>query len=222
VGFLDEIEAYRQPNGLFSNQINPTNDSTGNGIAITSLAAYVAFQNGGNSLDFRSGLMNAIVPCQVPNLSGLLNRSPTKIGDQEGWDDYVMLLSIVSSWKLPIGQRILDYGKANLFFFNNVTPGKKSLELFLGRYPQFIAHCYFGNGSMPNPFSWLAWMIGIFFSAFSNDDTDIVLNYMMIQSAPDSLVSKFWRKMNHPDRVKSAVLAWLSNPDHPIVKYWKG
>lgn len=237
MGLLDELEAYKQPNGLYSNQKNPGNDSSGNCIAISSVAMWLAFKL--NETETEDGAVitfafnQAITACQVSGYSGLLNRSPTKTGDQEGWDDYVCLLTAAgySILGLPIVLRILAYSKKYFCSFDNVTPGHFSFESCFARYPQFLAHLRFSNETNANFIFKILWCIGVFFSAFSNDATTCVLNFMIIQALPRgssflcTLFSAFWMRLNAYS-VKDHVAMWLSidgktpNIDHPIVKYW--
>lgn len=243
MGLLDELEQYRQPNGLYSNQPHPENDSSGNCIAITSLALWLANRLG----EFREpkniqriiDFDKEIHACEVYAYSGLLNRSPTKIDDQQGWDDYVALLTTSGKnvTNLPICNRILNRSKKLLCSFNNVDPGVFTFKSCFARYPQFLAHLRFANNLAPNIFFKLLWAVGVFFASFAKSPTSIILNYMMIEAMNGSslictMASVFWsRKMRNQD-MATVIGDWLSvskdaagvdlpNLEHPIVKYWR-
>lgn len=234
MGLIDELDYYRQPNGLYSNQKRPENDSSGNCIAISSLAIWLAFRLGEfkNSTQALSNFLMVIKSCRAMGHPGLFNRSPTKIGDQEGWDDYVILLST----KTSVCDDILYQSKQNFCSFNNVYPGKFSWQSWFARYPQFLAHLKFCNYITPNIFFKVLWCIAVFFSSFSKSPTSIVLNFMMIKSIDQrsficTITSRFWSWMMRKCNMKEIVGLWLSiergadgkdipNMEHPIVKYW--
>lgn len=242
MGLLDELEEYRQPNGLYSNQKNPQNDSTGNGLAITSLALWLANRLG----EFRPEASIARVhefrdemrACEEDGIPGLFNRSPTKT-DQNGWDDYVCILSACAknALNLPNAAEILEHSRAACGFFNNVQPVDFTLQSFLVRYPQFSAHMRFSNALLPNVFYRFLWCAGIFFSAFSTNPTTIILNLLMIETMDSMslfcvLTADFWRRKMASQDMKNVVGLWLSeskgmdgtdlpNLDHPIVRYWE-
>lgn len=244
MGLLEELKDYRQPNGLYSNQKNPVDDSSGNCIAISSLAMWLAHKLGEFQVkdfwetcaDFES----SVLKCQVPGYPGLYNRSPTKIGDQDGWDDYICLLAASAKSCLnlmTVLTGILARAWESSFFFNNKNPGKKSFKSFLLRYVQFAAHLDHCVGLKPSFLAYFFWCVGVFFSAFSSNPTTWVLNKMIVDSANthgllSCLVTEFWTRRAKHKNMEEAVALWLSvekdefgedlpNFDHPIVKYWR-
>lgn len=231
MGLMEELESYRQPNGLYSNQINPGNDSSGNCIAITALAMWLAFRTGNlrnpKSWMTLNSVYNSIKECLVPGYSGLLNRSPTKLDDQEGWDDYMILTAAMArnALNFPICNRILDHGKLNIYCFNNVTPPRMTWQSFLGRYLQFIAHLHFCVAERPSLLSRIGWSLGVMFSSFSSDPSSIVINSMTIEAMGEqswlcSNAASFWLLVNKK-KIKKNVAKWLGSDEHPIVKYWE-
>lgn len=229
MGLLEELESYRQPNGLYSNVQNPPNDSSGNCIAISSLGMWLAFRigemRGPGGINSLKSFQSSINACLVPGYSGLLNRSPTKT-DQEGWDDYVTLVAATATncLNLPICARILDQCDKTMGFFNNVNPGKPTVQSFLARYPQFVAHLCMANGIDPSFVLKAAWSAGVMAASFSSDTSTLVLNYLMADTAKrmglcESAISVFLNR-NGQAKMKTTVAQWLGNANHPIVLYW--
>lgn len=247
MGLLDELQEYRQPNGLYSNQRKPGDDSSGNCIAITSLSLSLAQRIGEfrseKSIDILEEAIRALERCELSSNSGLLNRSPTKLGDQEGWDDYVLLLSAMGNSGLaePICARVLEHGKTNFICYDNVNAQMPKFQAifskaFFGRYPQFWAHAKIANGEMPFIFWRLTWAIGVALSGLSTDVTTTILNHEMIRTmAHDSdictLGASVWSFLKRDCNMRTMVALWLSceqdngkslpNWDHPTVRYWR-
>lgn len=239
---LDELQEYRQPNGFYSNQKNPGNDSSGNCIAITSLALMLAYRigefNNPYNLKYIREFEKELGECEIIGFPGLINRSPTKVKDQEGWDDYVLLLAVTGKncLNLSIASSIHNHGKKYLWSFNNESPGKFTFKSFLGRYPIFISHTYFALNLTPNLFLKLYWCLGILLSLFSKDSTSDVLYFSVIETEHGmSLICTIAHRIRSifkkKEILKNQIGLWLSvskdekgnalpNLEHPIVKYW--
>ena len=247
MGLRDEIEAsYIDENGLVSAfpVMGRGRDSGGNQLGITALYFLQLFRRGEARDPKLSDQFRAIVKACNAGSAGLLNRSPTKLGDQEGWDDYILVAAAsgINALNLPAAPQIFMQGRNNLYCYDNVDPDKPLIKqlfssAFFGRFPPFMAHVGFCAGSPPSFFQCLLWSFGVVSAAFSRDATARVLAYAMVESMMGmsfvcTLATAVWSYSTRSRTIKDAVSLWLSvakdglgaplpNVDHPIVKYWR-
>jgi len=233
----NDIAEYRQPDGLISPQKNPTPDSTGNGLSYLSLYQKLLERIGIiTPLDIKS-YYETVLSCQMKIKTGdwkevsipaLFNRSITKVGDQNGFDDYVLI-----AWaNQNMASLIWCMGNIRWWKFNNVDYNKFTWSSWFGWRPQVIAHFYWCATLRPNIFWRLGWVASIIFtSLFSlKDSTASVLGYAMVDAASKDkawlvrLASKVFknrfRKVWASDSLSWALQVYLG-PQHPIALYWE-
>lgn len=213
MGLRDEIKAWTQPNGLVSERaINPLNDTTGNGLLNLSLY-YIALWNRKELIaSDREAFHKTVKTCATSTLFSVpLNRSPTKIGDQNGWDDYIGVttasLFLVDSFAYDIYQ----YGKASGWVYNNVDMGIFSFKAWFGRNPAVCAHFMLCGGKR------LSWLERLSMKAFiyfrSEDATSQILAWCMSAAMVYSAQG--------PSTINlKPFLSQYLDPNHPIVRYW--
>lgn len=244
MGLRDEIEAYVDANG----QVNPgpvpkdAKSKTGNGIAYTAVYNWLLFKRQeARDPSISSDLMKVYSSCLVGGQKGLLQRSPDKVGDQDGWDDYICLLAAgaIGAMNLPLVSDIEKYGKDHLWCFNDEKPGSFSWKSFFGRNSAFIAHVAFANKKRPCIFYRIYWAIAVATAGLfdKTDATARVLSFMMIEtmngmSGICSFGAAVWSYRMKGLDMRRYIGLWLSiekvngkpvpNWGHPMVKYWIG
>lgn len=209
----DEIKLYTQPNGLITERtLNPSNDTTGNGLLNLSLY-YALLWNRKELLPLDKDEFHRVVKtCAcVPSFPVPLNRSPTKIGDQTGWDDYigVALASLLLGDSYAMD--IYEYGKSSGWMFNNVQVGEFSWSAFFGRNPAISAYFMLCGGKDLSYLERLAMQIHI--CCRSSDATSQILAWCM----NTALLIRGVKVKNFD--IDGALKKYLSI-EHPIVKYW--
>lgn len=139
----EEIEQYRQPDGLISPDKNPGIDSTGNGILYLSLYMLCLMRTG--VYDFSNALeyAEAIDKCRMQGPPGRYQRSKTKVGDQTGRDDYYGILGVDSLCRVRhYSLGIYSYGNKVRFWpfkfvYDIGVENKFTLPAWFGRFPDF-------------------------------------------------------------------------------------
>lgn len=233
----DEIENYRQPDGLISPQKTPTADSTGNGLSYLSLYMHLLNRLRDLTISDVKSFLDTTNNCQLKQstgdgrfvyISGIFNRSPTKIHDQNGFDDYV-LMSWASS---ALARTIVNAGKSWFWTYNNVDFNKVTFQSCFGLRPQVVAHFYWCALDRPNIFWRFGWAMSIIFQSLFglSDSTASVIAYAMVDASlldTDPLVryaSKLFKqrfnKQWGSDSLKNALFGYIGK-DHPIAIYWQ-
>jgi hypothetical protein len=229
----DEIIEWTQPNGLVSTVKYPVDDSTGNGLAYTALYYWLLFKRGEARDPSLCDQFNQIfIKCLVPGYYGLINRSPTKLNDQDGWDDYVCLsaASGKNALNVYVAERIYLHGRGYFWVYNNVTPCKFTFQSWLGRSLAFVSHVKSAVGVKPNFIERLVWAFSVALSGIFDPDnaTSRVLSFLMIETMNEKdlvclIASKIFfvrLKKKFPGGMKEVVAKWIGAVEHPIVKYW--
>lgn len=209
----DEILQYTQPNGLVSERtINPANDTTGNGLLNLSLY-YVALWNRREVLYTDREAFNRVVrSCACSSLFPVpLNRSPTKLGDQNGWDDYIGVATASVLLGSDLAHQIYAYGKQSHMVFNNVDMGEFSFKAWFGRNLGVASHLILCGGRDLSLLENLALRASIRFR--SSDASSQILAWLM----NTAMVYRGLRSDSFD--IKEALSQYL-HPEHPIVRYW--
>lgn len=232
MGLRDEIESYRDMDGLvapkrtFPGQRN----ASGNGILYT--AEYFLL------LDLRGELLHpkdpadfmaVLLSCQ--NEPGLFNRSPVH-PDQEAPDDYLGLVLASEVLRLPYAMDIWAYGDRNHFVYNNVRPGKFTWTAWFGRMPQVVAHFQWCAGFTPALWRRLWWCGAVATAGFrgKGGEDAWILSWLLtriierehVGDSLERMAIKIWRwrlKRAYPGGMKG-VFSRYFGPEHPIAKYW--
>lgn len=237
----DEIVQYTDADGLVNPFPVSSSDKarTGNGLAYTALYYWILVKRGeARDPALAKDFMAVYDRCRFPGYCGLLYRAPEKIGDQDGWDDYICLMAAggVKAMNLLFTRYIEQHALSHFWCFNDENPDKFSFKSFFGRSPAFRAHVAFCLGKRPFVLWRLGWAVMVATAGLS--PTSIVLHELMID-AMDGLsgVCAFGAAIFDYRRrkisMKTAIGLWVSiekdengnplpNLDHPLVKYWIG
>lgn len=208
MGLREDIVNYRQMDGLVSPNINPTPDSTGNGLLYTSLYFILLTRRKELQTGDYADFYITVDKCQVPGFKGLFYRSTTKTKEQEAWDDYVGLSYASVVMGSGDADNILFYGHSHKFFslnyiYNDLAPGKFSMDAWFGRNPAITAH-----------FSHCAQVkVGV----FKNIISSIVL-WFQRESILGWIMENAKGRQGTPN-IKSYIEKELG-ASHPIARYW--
>jgi hypothetical protein len=224
----DEMVAYTGPDGLVWSSLNGPG---GNGVLYTAEYAVILWRMGIVSTSDLLAWHKAMQPCLVQ--PGLLQRQAGNTL-QEGPDDYVGYLAACAVFHMiPEARDVFNYGYKYWGSFNNTNPGKWTIDSWLWRQPQMIAHNLYGMAQTPNFIRRGFWIIAILLAAYNTSlaDTDTsILSWLLIQA---------WSANGKPGIIgKLAVWIWSKRllkvfgqtgmqkvfsiyfqPEHPIAKY---
>lgn len=181
VPIADDYRPYIDRFGLVQPEPDTTSD---NGIRFTTEALIaMSLQYEATHEEYIPILMNnliqAIIACQVK--PGLLTRSPVH-HNQEGPDDYYAAACIGALFHRPLAQSIYDYGMANSWCFNNVSPNEWNPHAWLGRQPALVVHIKNCSGRELNLIEQCAISAGILLSARSSDQDGKILMWFCIKA----------------------------------------
>jgi hypothetical protein len=211
-----------------SNELHPSYHSCDNALLFTS--TYVALNPNDTTYwcDYFIPFMQA---CQVPNQRGLYYRYPGVITFNE-FDD----LTGISVACNQIGYNldaiaILEHGRKNLYFWNNLNPGVKVKEAFFGRIPSFVAGLKAAAGEKLNLFDVLYTAIAYIYDAYvdkqeTNGRCMLYLRQKVLRgkSMLLDLALAFWRKRMiklYPDGMKGVYRIYFG-PEHPFTIHGPG
>lgn len=228
-----DFAEYTDINSLLQNKKDPSEGCSGNGLLFTShkmVNIYLlGLLKGCDVLDFN----RAVSSCEVAK--GLYDRSRND-RSPESLDDYVGVVS--ASARLASRHRfdVLDYGKKYRWCFNN-TPDRFQVSSWLGRFPAFIAHCYFAANERPNMILIAAWAVSIATCARSNPQSqdEWLLSWHLINTyrgycaktqtsywVCDAAVKKWKNRFAEawPGGMKAVAAKYFNDPEHPLAKYF--
>lgn len=223
----EEIKAYQDDDHLVAPwKTTPgQRNASGNGPAYTAL--FLILLKRMNLTDDTPQPYFAIRGCFKK--MGLLTRGPVQT-DQEQMDDYIA----VTAASPIFAAEVLAYGRQQKllrFNYNNVTPGKFTLNSWIGRMPHVVIHFQFAAGEMPNILKRLYWALVVITAGKKNpkDQDARLLTWLMISVARgkskicDYAIKKWEARLARewPGGMKSVIQCTLNNdPEHPIVKWW--
>lgn len=199
-----------------------------NGLLYTSIAVVLLRKHGQDDAALRY-ILN-MKKCQSPLDPGLYNRTPEGIGGQEGPDDYIGICAASRA----LAFQVVDYGRRNLWNFNNVSPGTFSLKSWLGRQPGLVAHMLYGANQLPGAFRRFSWAVGILLSAGAKPTNQdiwmlswlLITAFERIDGAPSlmgRLAVAWWDrqllKKFGPEGLKKLVYL-EGNTNHAINRWW--
>jgi hypothetical protein len=170
-------------------------------------------------------------------LPGLYGRSRTN-RDQQGIDDYVGVST--AAWmvgSIHVAKEILNYGKKNVWVYNNVRPGTNddwdgsfNASAQMGRYPALICHLYWCAKETPPLWLQIYWAGSVLLASFKprKDQDNWILSWLMIQVGRgrtwfiDLVISihEFQRNMIFKDGMRQVFLEYFGDPEHPCARYF--
>jgi hypothetical protein len=230
VGLREEIENYRQPDGLISPDLKPGPDSTGNGLLYFSLYHILLVRLGLSRPSDLDEFESVVRTCYVPGHVGLLRRSPTKTEEQESFDDYVAVMEAARVLNSRVRFEIYQYGFSSQrlinFIYNNLSPEAFSWKAWLGRNPALVAHFRRCLGLTPSMFGFTWHYFSIVFSSVYNDSS-CLQTWLKLQAAKDDSrlmeveaqiwewrLERFWKQ-----GLKSVLEHHLGS-EHALARYW--
>lgn len=243
IDYWSEIEEWRQIDGLISpRERNPSPDSTGNGILYLSLAHICAVLNRFEIKALEYSLI--LQSCYTSQYPGILNRSPSKENDQNGWDDYIGVGAACYLMGIPnVSWVSLNAGNIRRFvffkwFFKNNKPdqfnifSKETWQAWFGRNPSVITHLQLCSSVWPHALRNLWWSLDTFrkaiFSVGKNHQS-VILTYLQVicwdrhWNKPwyiKKSVDFFKRQLKYKYGDFKGVLAYELDQNQPIIKYW--
>ena len=233
----------RQPDGLIVPRGTfPGPDSTGNGLLYLSLAHICAALN---RYPVNAAMLSSLVAsCYVPGKPGILQRSPTKYDDQNGWDDYIGVCAAAAL----VGDRHLAWVSLNAgnvrrfwlfkWFFKNNKPhvhkltDRETWQAWFGRNPSAVCHMQFCSGVWPHPLRILWQALDIIHTALFSMGTRhdaIILTYLQVLVwskhwhrpwVIEIAVKLFKKRLELKYGSFRGVLVHRLDADHPIVTHW--
>lgn len=228
----DEIEQFREGNGLIAPQPNPTHiDRTcDNGVMFFCEYYILLKRNGlltiGDIQDFEGQLQRCMVK------PGLVARVPGDTGYEAPDDYYALYAACVELECYELGKEVLNWGLSHEGSFNTHEPNLWTTDTFLWRQPQL----YFANLCAANevnvfhlPFALISSIIILFSCLRANpqDADSRRLAWLLVRAtSPFSWLcrqaSKIWFKRlykTYPNGMKDVAKLYY-NPSHPFIKYW--
>lgn len=200
-----------------------------NGVMFTSEYLILLAMNGELQPEDKADYLAKMRRCLING--ELLMRDPENDGaQQEGPDDYLGLLAgckVAGDTSIP--RAILWYGLRHLGAFNNVTPGKWTVQSFLWRQPQLITHALFAARLPVGPFR-AFFVLSLLFAVYQNEtrgNTDARrLGWLLIQTWDGKgLLSRWavgvwkrWLFSKYPDGMIGVCRIYYGEA-HPFTEY---
>lgn len=211
-----------------SNELHPNDHSCDNALLFTS--TYVALNL--QDRDYVYGpFYRFFKACEVPNESGLYYRYPGVITFNE-FDDLTGISVAFNLIGYTYGAKeILEHGRKNWYFWNNLNPGVKVKEAFFGRIPSFVAGLKAAAGEKLNLFDVFYTAIAYIYDAYvdkqeTNGRCMLYLRQKVLRgkSMLLDLALAFWRKRMirlYPDGMKGVYRIYFG-PEHPFTIHGPG
>lgn len=239
--FWAALQTRRQPDGLIVPRGTfPGPDSTGNGLLYLSLAHICAALN---KYPVNAAMFSSLVSqCYVS--TGILNRSPTKLDDQTGWDDYIGVCAAACligdkhvAWLSVNAGNKRRFGLFKWFYKNN-KPGqfglfsKETWQAWFGRNPSVITHMQFCSGVWPHALRILWQAVDIAQTALfqmGKSHDSVILTYLQVLCwdkhwhkplVIELALALFRKRLQSEYGDFSGVLIHRLDEDHPIVTHW--
>lgn len=223
----EELDKYLDADGLIAPALG---QGSNNGVLYMAEAIVILTKN---LQDVPKEYIYALHRCVTRD--GILQRHPGGGGGQQGPDDYIGFLvamyhlinpySTNGSW--AVVDLMLHYAESNWWFMNNLNPGAKTLDSFMGRFPAVRALMYWAAGERPSLFVRLLVALTLAFSGKKGNTDSWVLAWMTAQVATkecwmSKLAYKLFTKRllnTYPNGMKDVVTPYFE-PLHPLAKYW--
>lgn len=219
------LNHYMDREGLVTIDRNPTPWSTGNGLMHTGVFYTILFLRGEIDESDLKRFTSAVDGCwegplEAP-IAGLLERNNNR-EDLQAHDDYhVMTASfLLGTYHARMVER---YGSSHFWSFNNVTPGKFTLQTWHGRFPGHVGYLRLCADKKPGLFQNFLLDQSIGFNVYSKDATSKILCWLKIQVAKikgyckDSI--EFWEeKLVDQFGSMEMVFAQYFGHNHPFAR----
>ena len=190
----NDIMKWIDRNGLISDRTDRTPSLNGIRYTVETLIGLLKLEQ--KAPDIQAGLKTALRACESPK-RGVWMRTQDNKGPIQSVDDYTALGTFAKFFDHDIAHRILIYGKSHLWYFNQHPQKGFDIRGFMGRFPQLIAHWYWGAGIVPNWFLRLAWCISVLASTRSKHQDSWVLSWHLVITADgwiEKLVGRYFVK----------------------------
>ena len=212
--------------------VQPDDGISANGIRFTSEFILACERHNilPQYVDLRIELSRLFRKCELGS-GGLLQRTPDGKWGQEGPDDYVAAIAADRVLRDGFADRFLEYGKANLWNYNNVNPSRLTPSSFLGRQWQIMVHAKIVADKELTRWDKLWWCGTVIKSAFGkkSDQDNWVLAWFLVKTLTKKQVggimetcAAFWRRKfraKWPHGIGEVLADYFNNPSHPSVKY---
>ena len=236
----NDFAQYTDSDGLLTPSYHPGINSTGNGILYTAFYYMTLCQWSVINATDKQSFVTTIQACRANQINGLYNRSPEALNNQEGPDDYYGLASGAgqSYANVQMASDILTYGQSTSYLgifhyiYNNVNPGQFTLQSWMGRQFQLVAHFLFCNGKTPALWRRIWWCLSILFSSTKNPNgaNDIILTWCQAAAMNDKRFfichwfRNQWKKRllkNYPQGMAQVFAIYFNNPNHPLALWFQ-
>lgn len=251
MAYWQELEEWRQPDRLVvpkqERQGVENPDQTGDGIKHFCLAHILKIRRGESRPADYDEFEIVMAACQVTGFPGLLNRSPTKTGEQSTKDVYVAASAAANKIGSKLAYQILNRGNMTRlwplkWFYPNLSPNlfdskipikellkRNFWECWRGLNPEVITHLQWSGlpGNNRPSFIRVLWQ-ALYFCWVSTKHSGLCsLNWIMADTARDKswLVDhavRFWEwrlERRWPGGMPTVLKDELE-PSHPIVRFW--
>lgn len=231
--FRKEMAPYIDEDGLVLERQNSSDGpETGNGITNLSVYMLILHLSGNLKKKDVAKFCEVIRACEVSSyvdyppdqVKGLYNRGPRKMGDLIGHDDYVSLAGVSAIIGAPFAKEIAQYGSSHFWSFNNVEPGKWTLQSFQGRHLDLVP---FWNVCAGNSVSWAGrFLLSKSIAWSSGNASAMILKWIQCRallgrmSQFDEAIDdwKHYLIKRYPMGMMS-VFSEYYGPQHPFAKY---
>ena len=214
----ESIEGFTDENGLISGN----GDTSGNGLRYTSEYLLGLALRGLRDSSDDYNYFPTIDSCQLEH--GLFSRSPDKLTDQQGPDDYIAIISMSVWLRQKYHIWIYQYALKNNWIFLNARANEKTLKsAWFGRMQQFVAHLKYANNVIPDMKQRLIWAYCVAIAPKKDDQDSWCLAWHLKRVGGDKgkierCATKIfeWRlKLAYPKGIGQVIGAYFGNAKHP-------
>lgn len=184
MSFKQEVlDHYMDKDLLVTIDRDPTPWSTGNGLLYTGLFYTLLTLRNELTKEDCERFEKAVRGCEVDGYHGLYHRNPGRTTDLEAHDDYIGIAAGSFFTNTPMAREIWTYGDCNSWCFNNLDPGKKSPNVWQGRFIGIV--CFYTMAAKEDPsfFQKLLFNSAIRGSIDSNNVSGKILAWLQVQVA---------------------------------------
>jgi hypothetical protein len=220
--------------GLIGDGLNPT-DPSGNSMLYEGHYALVGRHVGLSSWTLGFNIGRAYQLLEVK--PGLINRKPGAT-DPEAQDDYIGLTAAaVFADDRAYAQRVVSYGRANGWNYDNLSPDSNSIidklnqhfRYWHARLPGLTQHYKYCAGDELSQLGKLLWLAGAVGPAlFHNGASGMLLSLLKIKAAPDNRYTRIakrvfqWRLNRSYGGTIQGLYAAYFGEAHPFAVFSKG